>query len=70
MALICSQLSCMCYVVASLATSVDHHCPKSKRGKRSQGRQDGMRGLEGGNSFDSFAVILHRRSTGRVMIVQ
>jgi hypothetical protein len=70
MALIRSQLSCMCYVVTSLATSVNHYCSKSERGERSQGRQDGMRGLEGGNSFDSFAVILHRRSTERAMIMQ
>jgi hypothetical protein len=55
MALICSQLSC---VHCAVAARVDCCRLKSKRGESSRGRRDGMRGCEGGNGFDSFAVVL------------
>jgi hypothetical protein len=67
MALICSQLSCEHCAVAA---RVDCRRLKSKRGERSRGRRDGMRGCKGRDGFNSFAVILCRRSTGRAAIVQ
>jgi hypothetical protein len=55
MALIHLQLSC---VHCAVAARVNGRHLKSKRGESSRGRRDGMRGCEGGNGFDLFAVVL------------
>jgi hypothetical protein len=49
-----------------VAARVDHCCPKVERS-----RESGLgRETEGGKVFDFLAVVLHRGSSGRMMIVK
>jgi hypothetical protein len=53
----------------AVAAGVNHRFPKFERRERHRGNRLGMRGCEGGNVFDSLAVVWHRRSTGQGMTI-